>query len=243
VRKDIANPEPRPGASQRPMNRFFRVALSAARVLLRLLFRIDDAQLARVPARGPLIIVTNHVNILEIPILFSHLQPRPVTGLVAASRWHNRLLRWLLDSYGAIPLHRGQADVSALRKALEMLEAGWILIIDPEGTRSGHGRLQQAHPGMVLLALRSAAPVLPLVHYGSEGYQARWRRLQRPELHMVVGEPFCLDAREARVTRQMRRQMIDEVMYRMAALLPPAYRGFYSDLGAATETYIASRAI
>jgi len=52
-----------------------------------------------------------------------------------------------------------------------------------------------------------------------------------------VGNPFCLNA-QGRVTREMRQQMTDEIMYRMAALLPPDYRGYYSDLSAATETYL-----
>jgi 1-acyl-sn-glycerol-3-phosphate acyltransferase len=140
------------------MTRSRRMLIAAARGLLPLLCRVHDAQLARVPDQGPLIVVANHINILEIPILWAHLQPRPVTGLVAASRWDNPVLRWMLNSAGAIPLRRGEADITALRQGLERLEAGQIVIIDPEGTRSGHGRLQKAHPGMVLLAMHSGAP-------------------------------------------------------------------------------------
>ena len=215
-----------------------RIVVAAFRGLTNLLFRIDDEQLAKVPERGPLIIVANHVHILEIPLLYARLQPRPVTGLVWADRWNNRLLRWLLDDMGAIPLRRGEADVGAVRKALERLKAGGIVVIDPEGTRSGTGCLQKAHPGVVLLALHSGAPLLPLVHYGSEGYRENVRRLRRSDFHIVVGKPFKLDAHGEKVTRQVRRQMVDEVMYQMAALLPLEYRGVYADLGAATEMYL-----
>jgi 1-acyl-sn-glycerol-3-phosphate acyltransferase len=194
--------------------------------------------LAQVPDQGPLIVVTNHVNILEIPIIYTHLQPRSVTGFVAAYRWDSRWLRWLLDMCGAIPLRRGEADVAALRRGMEMLKAGYLVIISPEGTRSGHGRLQKGHPGVVLLALHSGAPLLPVVFYGSERYRGNLRRLRRTDFHIVVGKPFYLDAGGVRVTRQVRRQMIDEVMYQMSALLPPAYRGVYSDLNAATEMYL-----
>jgi 1-acyl-sn-glycerol-3-phosphate acyltransferase len=194
--------------------------------------------LAQVPDQGPLIVVTNHVNILEIPIIYTHLQPRPVTGFVAAYRWDSRWLRWLLDACGAIPLRRGEADVAALRRGMAMLNAGYIVIISPEGTRSGHGRLQQGHPGVVLLALHSGAPLLPVAFYGSERYRDNLRRLRRTDFHIVVGKPFYLDAGGVKVTRQVRRQMIDEVMYQMSALLLPAYRGVYSDLNAATEMYL-----
>ena len=215
-----------------------RIVIAALKGLTGLLCRVDDAQLARVPDRGPLILVANHVNILEMPILYTRLQPRPVTGFAAAYRWEKLWTRWLLDVCEAIPLRRDEADIAALRKALEMLKAGHIVAIAPEGTRSEHGRLQKAHPGVVLLALRSGAPLLPVVNYGAERYRDNLRRLRRTDFHIVVGEPFSLDAGGARVTRQVRQQILDEIMYQMAALLPPAYRGVYSDLDAATEKYL-----
>ena len=216
-----------------------RLVVVTFKGLTGLLCRVDDAQLAQVPDQGPLIIVTNHVNILEIPIIYTRLQPRPVTGMVAAVRWNSRWLRWLLDVCGAIPLRRGEADVAALRRAIAMLEAGRIVIVDPEGTRSGDGRLQKGHAGVVLLALRSGAPLLPVVFYGSEHYKDNLRRLRRTDFHIAVGRPFYLDACGVKVTRQVRRQMIDEVMYQMSALLPPAYRGVYADLSAAPQRYLA----
>jgi 1-acyl-sn-glycerol-3-phosphate acyltransferase len=207
--------------------------------LTSLICRIDDAQLARVPDRGPLIIATNHVNVIEIPIIYTRLQPRPVAGMVLADRWNNPLLGWVLDVGGTIPLRRGEPDIAALRTALDRLRAGHIIVIDPEGTRSGDGRLQKGHPGAVLLALRSGAPLLPVVFHGSEHYKDNLHRLRRTDFYIEVGKPFHLDAGGRRVTRQVRQRMIDEVMYQMAALLPPPYRGAYSDLSAATEEYLA----
>ncbi len=202
------------------------------------IYRIDGSQLASVPEQGPLIIVINHVNFLDSPIIFTELQPRRVTGLMLAERWQDRRFRWLLDFAGGIPLHRGEPDLAALREAIEKLKAGQILMIAPEGTRSGHGRLQEGHPGVVLLALRSGAPILPIVYYGIEGYKENIRRLRRTDFNIVVGKPFRLKAEEGKVTRPVRQKMIDEVMYQMAALLPAEYRGLYSDLSAATEAYL-----
>jgi 1-acyl-sn-glycerol-3-phosphate acyltransferase len=216
-----------------------RIVVAAFKGLTRLLCRVDDAQLARVPDQGPLILVTNHVNILEVPLIYTHLHPRPVTGFVAAYRWDNPWLRWLLTVCGAIPLRRGEADIAAMRKALEALRAGHIVAVAPEGTRSGHGHLQKGHPGVVLLALHTDAPLLPLVFYGGERYQDNLRRLRRTDFHIVVGRPFYLDASGVKVSRPVRQQMVDEVMVQMAALLPPAYRGVYSDLTEATERYLS----
>jgi len=217
------------------------ITVAAFKGLTSLICRIDDAQLARVPERGPLIVVTNHVNILEIPIIYTRLQPRPVTGLVSAHRWENRWMRWLLELCGTVPLRRGEADVAAMRRGLDVLKAGRIAIISPEGTRSGHGRLQEGRPGVALLALHSGAPLLPVVYYGSEHYKENLRRLRRTDFHIAVGEPFYLDAGGVRVTRPVRRQMTDEIMYQLAALLPPAYRGVYADLGAATRRMYVKR--
>lgn len=216
-----------------------RFVVATVKGLTSLIFRLDDAQLARVPDQGPLILVANHVNILDIPAIYTRLQPRRVTALVLADRWDKGWSRWLLNVGGAIPVRRGEADVAAMRQALDALQARHILAIAPEGTRSGHGRLQEAHPGVVLLALRSGAPLLPVAFYGIEDYQENLRRLRRTDFHIIVGRPFYLNTRGVKVTRPVRRQMVDEVMYQLAALLPPAYRGVYSDLDAATETYLA----
>jgi 1-acyl-sn-glycerol-3-phosphate acyltransferase len=215
-----------------------KVIIKAFRILTNLLCRINGEQLARVPDKGPLIIVTNHINILEIPVIYTRLQPRSITGFVAEYRWENRWLRWLLQVCEAIPLHRGEADITAMRRALDVLEEGYILVVAPEGTRSGHGQLQKAHPGAVLLALHSGAPLLPLVFYGHEHWIENLRRFRRTDIHIAVGELMHLDARGVKITRQVRRQMIDEVMCQMAALLPLKSRGVYSDSNVATEMYL-----
>ena len=214
------------------------VVNTAIKGLIRLLCRVDDAQLARVPARGPLIVVANHINFLEVPLLFTHAQPRPVTGFAKADAWDNPALGFLFNLWGLIPLRRGEANVVAFRQGLAALEAGHILAVAPEGTRSGHGRLQRGHPGVVLLALHNGAPLLPVVYYGGESFKRNLTRLRRTDFHIIVGQPFYLNAGGVKVTREVRQQMADEIMYQIAALLPPAYRGYYSDVATATETYL-----
>lgn len=214
------------------------VVTTSIKGLTGFLCRVDSAQLARVPEHGPLILVVNHVNFLEAPVVYPRLQPRLVTGFAKAETWDNPALRVLADLWGAIPLRRGEPDVTAFRQAMQALEAGHIVIVAPEGTRSGHGRLQRAYPGIVFLALRSGAPLLPVVYYGGERFWQNLPRLRRTDFRIVVGQPFYLDAGGARVTQPVRQHMADEVMYQIAALLPPTYRGAYSDLSQASETYI-----
>ncbi len=215
-----------------------RFVVGFFKTLTSLICRIDDAELAKVPTQGPLILYTNHVNILEVPIIYTHLQPRRVHGLLLAERWNIPLLKWALDVTETIPLHRGEADIAAIRMGLAALEKGDILVIAPEGTRSHDGVLQPAHPGVVLLALHSGAPLMPVVYFGAENYTHNLKRLRRTDFHLSVGQPFHLDAHGDKVTRQMREQMMREMMFRLAMLLPLEYRGSFEQAPAAMPTFL-----
>ena len=208
------------------------------RLLTAIIFRIDAAQLAQVPEQGPLILINNHVHFLEAPLIYSRLQPRTMTVLVLAERWNKGWSRWLLNLIGAIPIRRGESDISAMHTALEKIKAKDILCIAPEGTRGKDGCLQKGHAGVVLLARRSDAPILPMACHGFENCEDNMRRLRRTDFNVAVGKPFHLNARGARVTRRVRQKMTDEIMYQIAALLPPEYRGDYSDMSAATTEYL-----
>jgi 1-acyl-sn-glycerol-3-phosphate acyltransferase len=215
-----------------------RILNFVVQAILRLACRVDVSQLVRVPEHGPLIIVTNHVTFLEVPLIFTHLRPRPLTGFAKAETWDNPLLGWIFNVWRAIPLKREEADMSAMRSALEVLQEGRILAVAPEGTRSGHGRLQQAKPGVALLALRSGAPLLPIVHIGGEAFKRNLKRFWRTDFRVIVGNPFRIEIGDHKVTAEIRQQITDEIMYQLAALLPEKYRGVYGDLSAATEKFL-----
>jgi 1-acyl-sn-glycerol-3-phosphate acyltransferase len=207
--------------------------------LTRILCRVDGAQLKKVPNHGPLIVVANHVNFMEVPVLITHLQPRPLNVISKVQTWDNPIKRYLFNMWDGIPLRMGEADLNAYQAVLSALDGGRIVGITPEGTRSHDGRLQVGHPGVVLLALRSGAPILPVVYYGSEHFWQNIRRLKRTDFHIVVGNPFHIDDRGEAMSRPVRDQIITEIMYQMAALLPPDNRGIYSDLRHATSRYLA----
>jgi len=208
-----------------------------ARGLTRLLCRIDAESLKSVPQRGPLILVCNHINAIEVPVVFPRLHPRTVTGFAKSETWDNPILGPMFDIWNVIPIHRGQADITALRHGLKVLEEGNILAITPEGTRSGDGRLQRGHPGMVMLALHSGAPLLPLVYYGNEEFFQNMRHLRRTDFNIRVGKPFHIAA-PGKITTELRRQITDEIMFQMAMLLPDQNRGYYSDLDLATNEFL-----
>lgn len=210
------------------------------RGLTALMFRIDASQLVKVPAQGPLIIIANHVHIPEIPALYTRLLPRRVRGMVMAEHVVNKqkVVGRILNLFNSIPVQRGEPSLTSLRSGLKTLAEGNMLLLDPEGTRSHNGCLQKGQAGAILMALHSGAPLLPVVHYGSEHYLRKLRRLRRTELTFVVGEPFRLKAESRPVTSELRQEITDQVMYQMARLLPPQYRGVYADLDSARQDHL-----
>ena len=203
-----------------------------------ILCRIDKRDFPKVPGRGPLILVTNHISSLEVPLLFVHLQPRKMIGLAKIETWHNKFMGWLFDLWGAIPVRRGEADLDAIRNCLKVLKAGDILAIAPEGTRSYHGRLLRGQPGIALIALHSGAPILPIAHWGSEAFKANLKRLKRTDFHFRVGKSFYLDTRGEKVNGKIRQAMADEIMSQIGELMPEEYRGEYADNAPMVQKYL-----
>ena len=208
------------------------------RIYFRLTLRIDAPDLNRlVPEAGPLIVITNHTGQVEVPVLATLLQPRKITGWGKAEAFENLLLRWVFWVWDIIPVHRGEADITALKSALRMLEEGHIFGVAPEGTRNYTGILRRGLPGAAILALKSGAPILPVVHWGGEAYLKNLKSLKSTDFHIRVGKRFMVKA-EGRVTAEMRQQMVDEMMYKIAELMPEEYRGEYKDLSKATGNWM-----
>ena len=208
------------------------------RVYTRITCRIDAPDLEKFPMHGPLIAIANHTGQIEVPMLFAHLQPRPLTGWAKIEAWDNLFLRWIFNTWGAIPVRRGVADMSALKLALQALDEGKIFGLAPEGTRNKTGKLIRALPGAVMVALHSKAPIIPIAHWGGENYLSNLKRFKRTDFHIRIGEPFKINTEGVKVNGEVRQQIVDEMMYQLAALLPEEYRGEYADMSKATEKYI-----
>jgi 1-acyl-sn-glycerol-3-phosphate acyltransferase len=214
-----------------------RFAATVARLGLEAMCRIEKSELHKVPARGPLIAYSNHTGSVEVPILFTELQPRAVTGLAKVESWDNWFLHWIFNLWEIIPIQRGEADMAAIRKSLEALRKGYILGVAPEGTRNRTGTLIQAQPGVVTLALHSGAALVPLANWGGENLRHNLGRLKRTDFFIRVGRPFTVDTHGERVTGTLRQRIADDMMYKVAALLPDKYRGVYADLDRGSQDY------
>ena len=200
------------------------------KTILRAFMRIDDSGIHSVPMSGPLIMATNHINWLDAPVGFSHLHPRKITAFAKIETWDNYWLRLLFNAWEAIPISRGEVDFNAFRKAEEALAAHKIIAIAPEGTRSKTGKLNTGYPGIVFLALRTNAPIMPFVFYGNENIQLNLRKYRRTPMVLKAGAPFRLKAQSSNPDKLMRRELTDAIMYEIARLLPEEYRGKYAEI-------------
>ncbi|KAF0111699.1 MAG: 1-acyl-sn-glycerol-3-phosphate acyltransferase [Chloroflexi bacterium] len=209
------------------------------KAILSTFLNIDDREVSRIPMQGPLIIATNHINTLDAPVGFSHLHPRQITAFVKSETFNNLFLKLLFDAWDTIPIKRGEVDFNAFRLAEEALRSKKIVLVAPEGTRSYHGRLNTGYPGIVLLAIRSGAPVLPVVFYGNENFKKNFQFPRRTEMTIKVGRSFTIDPKGASLTRNVRTQMTNEIMYEIARILPEKNRGVYEDLSKNKKEYLS----
>jgi 1-acyl-sn-glycerol-3-phosphate acyltransferase len=198
------------------------------KALLLLLCRVDAEELAAVPQSGPAIVVVNHINFLEVPMLYTFFYPRQQTSFIKVETWRNPFLALLANTWNAIPIRRGAADTAAFAAAERELARGSFLLLAPEGTRSGDGRLRRGRPGVVRLAQRMEVPIIPVAHYGGETFRRNLRRLKRTDFRFRVGRPFYIRRSPEGISRAERQRVADEVMMRLAELLPAAYRGHYA---------------
>ncbi len=204
---------------------FYNFACFGVRLLLRLLARCRVEGLENIPPTGPLLLVVNHLNLVDPPVLGA-LLPRRITFMAKDELFDTPLVGWIVKWYGAFPVKRGQADRQALRAASDVLAKGGVVGMFPEGTRSKTGRMNKAHPGAALLAILTSATVLPVAITGTDRLRSISSLLTRPPITVRVGRPFTL--RRDRSGKGSLEESTRAMMARVAALLPEERRGFYA---------------
>ncbi len=206
---------------------FYETCRVIAWVIVPLLIRLRVTGLENVPKTGPVILVSNHLNWTDIPMIGLRLMRR-THFMAKVELFQKAPLKWLVIGLGAFPVRRGEADRQAIKQAEEVLKAGQVLVIFPEGTRSRKRVMKEGLPGAALIALRSGAPIVPVGIYGSEKFKPWHIWPFRTHITLTYGEPFTL-AREGRRGHTDLQGQLEIIMRRIAALLPPQYRGIYGD--------------
>ncbi len=198
---------------------------------IRVVTRVEATGLENVPKQGAFIAAANHLGRLDVPLVYYLLKRDDVVMLVAEKYQKYAWARWLAKVLDATFVNRFNADLQALRRVFNQLKRGGAMVIAPEGTRSHNRALIQGWAGAGYLAARSGVPVVPVAVTGTEDdlVVAQLRRLRRPRLVVRIGKPFCLPPLNSREREKQLQEHTDEIMCRIAALLPSEYRGVYAE--------------
>jgi 1-acyl-sn-glycerol-3-phosphate acyltransferase len=212
---------------------------------IRGLFRPWAEGLAHIPEEGPAILASNHLSVADSLFLPS-IVPRTINfwakqEYFAGKGIKGRVTASIFKGIGQIPVDRGNghAAMAAMEVALDVLAAGGLFGIYPEGTRSPDGKLHRGHTGIARIVLEAKVPVIPVAMMGTDKVQPIGSKL--PKLgHAIgirVGEP--LDYSDYTVgprNPKMLREITDDIMRHIRRLSGQEYVDRYAsrDKGSTT---------
>ncbi|HEX4244671.1 MAG TPA: lysophospholipid acyltransferase family protein [Acidimicrobiales bacterium] len=193
-----------------PIYRFLRLLV---RGVNQLLFRTTVEGSSLVPADGPVIIAPIHRSFIDFFVV-SEVTNRKLHYMAKDSLWKRPRFGRFLLSIGAFPVHRESADREALRRAQNVLEAGEVLILFPEGARRTGETVDELHEGAAFLAARTGATIVPVGIGGTVSVMPKGTRYPRPsKVHIIVGTPLAAPERSAggRVPRSQVHKLTEDL--------------------------------
>jgi len=212
------------------MTRSQKIVVTIVKPLYHIFLSWEVIGRKNVPPSGPLIVVANHVHVIDGELLLFGVS-RWIIYIAKEPLFHYPILGALLRWAQALVVYR-QGTLNETRELLKQAEQtlnkGSVIGIFPEGKRSHQGKLQAGKPGLALLASRMHIPILPVGISGTDkihGISWLWKR---PHIVINIGKPFYLPQPNGRVTKLQRKALSDLMMQKIAALLPPEYQGVYA---------------
>ena len=192
-----------------------------------------------VPDDGPAILMMNHISLLDPVLCMGAVMNRFVIPMSKVENMSNPLLSPFIRFWGAYSISRGEVDRRALVNSIELLKAGQLILIAPEGTRQQNG-LAQPKEGMAYIANKANAAIVPAAISGAMGWDHNLKKLKRTKISVNFGRPFRFKPPEnSRAAREALPAMMEEAMYQLAlAVTDLAGRGVYADTSKATTDYL-----
>jgi 1-acyl-sn-glycerol-3-phosphate acyltransferase len=197
---------------------------------MKLIADIEIKGIEKLP-EGNVIVAANHLGRLDTAALLCILDREDIIMPVAEKYKNHPLYGAIGRAAKAIWLNRFEADYSAFRQILERMKQGGLLVIAPEGTRSKTEALQEGKMGVAFLASKSGYPILPVAVTGTEDRRVieNLKRFRRSKITAIAAELMYVDIPKGKGREEAMRQVTDEIMCQIGALLPEQYRGVYAD--------------
>ena len=201
------------------------------RRLIDLVASVEIRGFENLPREGPFVIATNHLGMLDVTLLYYSIDRWDVFVPVAEKWEEIRFLRWLGMHLNFVFVDRFNPDLGALRKMIALMEQGHTLVIAPEGTRSRVGSMIEGRPGVSYLAAKLQRPIVPIGLSGTEDKAVfdNLRHFRRSSVVINAGEAFVLPPITHHDRDVKLKEYTDEIMCRIAALIPERYRGVYAE--------------
>jgi len=209
------------------MKRFLRWLIHA---VLKLITKIEASGYENLPEKGGFVIAVNHLGFLDTPMAYYALDNWNLFIPVAEKWEENPLWRWLGKHLNLIFVDRFKPDLKAMREMIRRMEDGQTLVIAPEGTRARDEKMAQGKPGVAYLASKMGWRIVPVAITGTEDRLVidNLKHLRLTPVRLVAGKSFMLPAFPRENRDEVLQQYTDEIMCRIAAMLPERNRGYYS---------------
>ena len=176
-----------------------------------------------VPKDVPIILVSNHLSIIDPPLCASAVGKEP--RFLAKKELFKFPSNVLLKYYGAFSINRGFTDIKAFKWSKEQLQGNKSLLVFPEGTRSNDGKLKQGYNGAIILALATESILLPVSVTGTENCKNFLQFLYpKMKVRITIGNPFTLDNIPKDRNKNFIKSATNEMMMRIANILPEKYK-------------------
>lgn len=203
------------------------------RFLLRILTHVEVHGRENIPTTGNFVIAANHIGLVDAFLPFYIINNTNLVLLVG-EKWEKLwIMRWLGRGLNFLFVDRFNPDLKAIRQVIMRMKSGEVLVITPEGTRSKVGYLIEGKPGVSYLAAKLNYPLTPVGISGTfdNVFFGQLKRLHRPHIVVSVGPAFSLPSlpSEGQDRDEALKTDTDEIMCRIAALLPQEQRGVYAD--------------
>lgn len=208
-----------------------RILRFIIRFVVSLIARVEIRGYENLPSSGGFIIAANHLGRLDAAMLYYAIDREDLILPVAEKYKDHWLYGRLTLAVGGFFINRFDADLRAIREVLKRLKKGGIFVIAPEGTRSKTEALLQARNGVTYFAAKTGVPILPVAMTGTEDRVIvdNLKHLRRTKIVICAGEAFTLPPIKGAQSEEALTVGTDEIMCRIAAMLPERYRGFYAD--------------